>query len=41
MSLEIIKNRSEIPVDGVRLTEEQAINYQLKVINGWKDGNEV
>jgi hypothetical protein len=33
--------REKLPDDAILLTEEQAIKYQLKVIDGWKESGEV
>lgn len=42
MALLIKSNpREKLPADAVVLTEEQAIKYQLKVIDGWKSPYEV
>ena len=29
------KNSDEIPKDAIRLTEDQALHYQMKIIDGW------
>lgn len=32
---------SDIPADAVRLTEKEAIEYQAKVLNDWKNLRDV
>lgn len=31
----------EIPPDAILLSEEDALEYQMKVIRGWKNGSDV
>lgn len=35
------KNTGEIPKDAIRLTEDQALQYQMKMIDGWHNSWDV
>lgn len=41
MALKITNQKEKLPADAVLLTEEQAIKYQTKLIDGWKENGEV
>lgn len=34
-------NISELPSDAVRLTEKEALEYQLKLLTNWKDKSDM